>query len=99
MVLSPARLRVSDLARVGLSEAVNNAVEHPVDSRSEEVRVSVRVDSAARVARLVVRDSGRWRERRPSMDRGRGATLMAAAATVRVRPGSDGTEVVLEREL
>jgi hypothetical protein len=33
------------------------------------------------------------------MDRGRGATLMAASATVQVRPSADGTAVVLERRL
>jgi anti-sigma regulatory factor (Ser/Thr protein kinase) len=84
---------------LGLSEAVNNAVEHPVDSRSDAVQVRVGVDSATRTVRLEVRDSGRWRERRPSMDRGRGATLMAASGSVSVRPGQDGTEVVLERQV
>jgi DNA-binding response OmpR family regulator/anti-sigma regulatory factor (Ser/Thr protein kinase) len=84
---------------LGLSEAVNNAVEHPVDTSSDQVLVHVRLDSAARTVRLAVRDSGRWRERRPSMDRGRGATLMAASASVHVRPGEDGTEVALERQL
>ena len=84
---------------LGLSEAVNNAVEHPVDTRSDQVEVRVHVDSAAATVRLEVRDSGRWRERRPSMDRGRGATLMAAGASVQVLPGQDGTAVVLSREL
>ena len=84
---------------LGLSEAVNNAVEHPVDTTSDEVAVTVRVDAAAGTVRLEVRDSGRWRERRPSMDRGRGATLMAASASVQVRPSADGTAVVLERQL
>ena len=84
---------------LGLSEAVNNAVEHPVDARSDTVVVQVRVDSTARTVRLEVRDSGRWRERRPSMDRGRGATLMAASASVHVRPCDEGTAVVLERGL
>ena len=84
---------------LGLSEAVNNAVEHPVDTRSDQVEVRVHVDSAAATVRLEVRDSGRWRERRPSMDRGRGATLMAAGASVQVLPGQAGTAVVLSREL
>ena len=84
---------------LGLSEAVNNAVEHPVDTREDTVVVRVRVVGTARTVRFEVRDSGRWRERRPSMDRGRGATLMAASASVQVRPGDDGTAVVLERQL
>ena len=84
---------------LGLSEAVNNAVEHPVDTRSDQVEVRVHVDSAAATVRFEVRDSGRWRERRPSMDRGRGATLMAAGASVQVLPSEAGTAVVLSREL
>ena len=84
---------------LGLSEAVNNAVEHPVQSARDEVLVRLQVDADARTVRLEVRDSGGWRERRPSMDRGRGATLMAAAAEVQVRPGTTGTLVVLHRQV
>jgi hypothetical protein len=57
---------------------------------TEQVVARVRVD---------VRDFGRWRERPPAMDRGRGSTLMAAFASVEVAAGDDGTTVSLVREL
>ena len=44
---------------------------------------------------LTVRDSGQWRERVPSMDRGRGSTLMSAFADVTATPGPDGTTVTI----
>lgn len=84
---------------VGLAEAVNNAVEHPVDPIRDEVVVRARVDAAARRVRLEVQDRGTWRERVSAMDRGHGATLMASAGEVTVRPGPDGTLVTLDRQL
>jgi anti-sigma regulatory factor (Ser/Thr protein kinase) len=84
---------------VGLSEAINNAVEHALDPRRDEVVVRVRVEATRRRVRLEVQDFGRWRERRPSMDRGYGASLMSAGCSVQVQPGPDGTLVTLEREV
>lgn len=84
---------------VGLSEAVNNAVEHAVDPTRDVVVVRVEVDAASRRVRLEVQDFGQWRERRSSMDRGHGATLMGLGGEVRVLPGDAGTLVTLEREL
>ncbi|NYJ02534.1 signal transduction histidine kinase/DNA-binding response OmpR family regulator [Nocardioides thalensis] len=84
---------------IGLSEAVNNAVEHAVDPTRDVVVVRAEVDSAARRVRLEVQDFGQWRERRSSMDRGHGATLMGLGGEVRVLPGDTGTLVTLEREL
>ena len=54
---------------LGLSEAVNNAVEHPVSTTSDEVEVTVRVDAAAGTVRLEVRDSGALARAAASMDR------------------------------
>lgn len=84
---------------LGLSEAVNNAVEHAVDPSRDAIVVRAEVEAATRRVRLEVQDFGRWRERRSSMDRGHGATLMGLGGTVKVLPGEEGTLVTLEREL
>lgn len=84
---------------IGLSEAFNNAVEHAVDPARDVVVVRADVDAGSRRVTLEVQDFGRWRERRPSMDRGHGATLMGMGGEVRVLPGDSGTLVTLEREL
>jgi anti-sigma regulatory factor (Ser/Thr protein kinase) len=81
------------------SEAVNNAVEHAVDPTRPEVRVRVRVAAEPWRASIEVRDHGRWRERRPSMDRGRGAALMSAGGDVDVVPTPEGTVVTITRPL
>jgi hypothetical protein len=44
---------------------------------------------------VTVRDSGHWRERVPSMDRGRGSMLMSAFAEVTATPSPEGTTVVI----
>lgn len=84
---------------LGLSEAVNNAVEHAVDPSRDAIVVRAEVEAATRRVRLEVQDFGRWRERRSSMDRGHGATLMGLGGAVKVLPGEEGTLVTLEREL
>ena len=81
------------------SEAVNNAVEHAVEPTRPEVAVALRVDPATASVRLEVQDFGQWRERRPSMDRGRGSALMSASGEVSVVPNERGTAVVLVRRL
>ena len=50
------------------------------------------VDGRVEVA---VRDYGRWRERVPSMDRGRGSMLMSAAGEITATPSPAGTTVVI----
>ncbi|MCA2214265.1 ATP-binding protein [Jidongwangia harbinensis] len=77
------------------TEAVNNAVEHAQQPTRPEVEVTLRVSGG--VVRIAVQDFGRWRERPPAMDRGRGALLMNAYGEVRVTTTSDGTLVTIER--
>ncbi|MER7475944.1 response regulator, partial [Micromonospora sp. NPDC000018] len=79
------------------SEAVNNAVEHAQRPTRPEVRVRLRV--ADGTVRISVRDFGTWRDRRPAMDRGRGATLMNAYGDVRMVSTAEGTTVTIERRL
>ncbi|MGY1709980.1 ATP-binding protein [Geodermatophilus sp. SYSU D00758] len=74
-------------------EALTNAVEHAQDPTEPFVEVAVDV-SGGRVE-ITVRDSGRWRERVPSMDRGRGSVLMSAVAEVTAVPSPTGTTVRL----
>ncbi|WP_121398605.1 ATP-binding protein [Micromonospora sp. M71_S20] len=79
------------------SEAVNNAVEHAQRPTRPEVRVRLRVTDGT--VRISVRDFGTWRDRRPAMDRGRGATLMNAYGDVRLVSTAEGTTVTIERGL
>jgi anti-sigma regulatory factor (Ser/Thr protein kinase) len=74
-------------------EAATNAIEHAQDPTEPviEVRVTVR-DGAVEIA---VHDTGQWRERTSSMDRGRGSMLMSAFADVTAVPGPTGTTVVI----
>ena len=74
-------------------EAATNAVEHAQDPSAPHVHVAVRGADGEVV--IEVRDHGRWRERVPSMDRGRGSMLMSAFADVTATPGPDGTTVVI----
>ncbi len=78
-------------------EAVTNAIEHAQDPTEPfvDVTVAVRGDRLE----ITVRDTGQWRERVPSMDRGRGSTLMSAFAEVRATPGPAGTTVVISSPL
>ncbi|MGW5557758.1 ATP-binding protein [Micromonospora sp. NPDC003944] len=79
------------------SEAVNNAVEHAQRPSRPEVRVRVQVGDD--LVRISVRDFGTWRDRRPAMDRGRGALLMNAYGDVRLVSTAEGTTVTIERRL
>ncbi|WFE54470.1 ATP-binding protein [Micromonospora sp. WMMD1155] len=79
------------------SEAVNNAVEHAQRPSRPEVRV--RVQAGGGLVRISVRDFGTWRDRRPAMDRGRGALLMNAYGDVRLVSTVEGTTVTIERRL
>ncbi|MFF5181339.1 ATP-binding protein [Micromonospora sp. NPDC000316] len=79
------------------SEAMNNAVEHAQRPSRPEVRVRLRVGDG--LVRISVRDFGTWRDRRPAMDRGRGALLMNAYGDVRMISTGEGTTVTIERRL
>ncbi|KAB1927017.1 response regulator [Micromonospora noduli] len=79
------------------SEAMNNAVEHAQRPSRPEVRVRVQVGGG--LVRISVRDFGTWRDRRPAMDRGRGALLMNAYGDVRLVSTAEGTTVTIERRL
>ncbi|RBY77948.1 histidine kinase [Blastococcus sp. TF02-09] len=74
-------------------EAVTNAIEHAQDP--SEPFVDVTVGRRGDRLEIVVRDYGQWRERVPSMDRGRGSTLMSAFADVSAVPSPTGTTVVI----
>ncbi|MGC4854879.1 ATP-binding protein [Micromonospora sp. DT4] len=87
---------VEDLL-LAASEAMNNAVEHAQRPRRPEVRVRLQVGGA--LVRISVRDFGTWRDRRPAMDRGRGALLMNAYGDVRLVSTGEGTTVTIERRL
>ncbi|MEU5785086.1 ATP-binding protein [Micromonospora lupini] len=79
------------------SEAMNNAVEHAQRPSRPEVRVRLQVGDDR--VRISVRDFGTWRDRRPAMDRGRGALLMNAYGDVRLVSTGEGTTVTIERRL
>jgi signal transduction histidine kinase/ActR/RegA family two-component response regulator len=72
-------------------EAASNAVEHAQDPSEPVIEVSASVGDDR--VEITVRDHGQWRERVPSMDRGRGSTLMSAFADVTATPSPEGTLV------
>ncbi|WP_409328652.1 ATP-binding protein [Trujillonella humicola] len=74
-------------------EAATNAVEHAQEPVEPLVEIAVEIGAADVVVR--VRDFGQWRERVPSMDRGRGSMLMSAFAEVTATPSAEGTTVVI----
>ncbi len=74
-------------------EAATNAVEH-AQSPTEPV-ITVRVTVRDGAVDIAVHDTGQWRERTSSMDRGRGSMLMSAFADVTVVPGPSGTTVTI----
>ncbi|SDF28575.1 Signal transduction histidine kinase [Blastococcus aurantiacus] len=78
-------------------EAATNAIEHA--QRPSQPFVDVTVGVRGDRLEIVVRDYGQWRERVPSMDRGRGSTLMSAFADVTAVPSPTGTTVVIRSPL
>ncbi|WP_448628230.1 ATP-binding protein [Geodermatophilus sp. URMC 64] len=74
-------------------EAATNAVEHAQSPTQPFFDVTAEV--ADGVVEIAVRDYGQWRERVPSMDRGRGSALMSAAADITATPSPAGTTVVI----
>ena len=79
------------------TEAATNAVEHAQDPTEPFIDVSATVTGGD--VRIDVRDHGQWRERGPSMDRGRGSTLMGAIGEVTATPSPEGTTVVITSSL
>lgn len=78
-------------------EAATNAIEH-AQAPTEPFVVVTGVVAGGSVT-IAVRDYGQWRERVPSMDRGRGSTLMSAFADITAIPGPGGTTVVISSTL
>jgi anti-sigma regulatory factor (Ser/Thr protein kinase) len=79
------------------SEAAANAIEHAYGAHEATFTVQCETDGAQ--ARVVVRDSGRWRETQPH-GRGRGLELMRSLVDeVDVQRDDDGTTVTLVRRL
>jgi len=74
-------------------EAITNAVEHAQEPTAPHVHVTVTV--VGDELEVTVRDHGRWRERVPSMDRGRGSMLMSAFADITAVPSAEGTTVYI----
>ncbi|WP_308123425.1 ATP-binding protein [Modestobacter marinus] len=74
-------------------EAVTNAVEHAQEPTEPFVEVTTEAGGGSVL--ITVRDFGQWRERVPSMDRGRGSTLMSAFADVVAVPSPEGTTVTI----
>jgi anti-sigma regulatory factor (Ser/Thr protein kinase) len=74
-------------------EAATNAIEHAQDPTEPFFDVTAEV--ADGVVTITVRDYGQWRQRVPSMDRGRGSTLMSAFADITATPSPEGTTVVI----
>jgi signal transduction histidine kinase/DNA-binding NarL/FixJ family response regulator len=78
-------------------EAATNAVEHA--QAPTRPYIDVRTDVSDGRIRIAVRDYGQWREREPSMDRGRGSTLMSAVAEITATPSPEGTTVLISSAL
>jgi anti-sigma regulatory factor (Ser/Thr protein kinase) len=82
---------------LAVSEAAMNAIEHAYGPADAEFELEASV--AEGEFRAVVRDFGRWRERRGD-DRGRGLTIMDELMDdVDVQPGPSGTTVRLRRRI
>ena len=82
---------------VAAQEACANAVEHAYRPGPHSFRVEAACDRGR--VRVTVRDHGRWRPPRGE-HRGRGLRLMRMLMDdVEIRPGDEGTLVVLERTL
>jgi anti-sigma regulatory factor (Ser/Thr protein kinase) len=78
---------------LAVCEAATNAIEHAQEPTEPYVDVAVAMVGGR--VRISVRDYGQWRERPPSMDRGRGGTLMSAVGEITATPSPEGTTVVI----
>jgi anti-sigma regulatory factor (Ser/Thr protein kinase) len=82
---------------VAVSEAVANAIEHPIDPREPVVTVEASLTDDAVV--ITVRDTGRWRPSTSAGFRGRGLALIGALSELSVVRSDSGTSVTLRRPL
>jgi anti-sigma regulatory factor (Ser/Thr protein kinase) len=78
-------------------EACANSIEHAYGPGPASFQFEATSDDG--VVTLLVRDRGQWRAQR-GRDRGRGISIIEASMDeVEIRPGEDGTEVVMRRRL
>lgn len=82
---------------VAVSEAVANAIEHPVAPLDPVVTVEATI--VDRTVVVTVRDTGQWREPSTGGLRGRGLNLISALTDVAVDQTASGTLVTLRRRL
>jgi anti-sigma regulatory factor (Ser/Thr protein kinase) len=80
-----------------------NAAEHGAGGRPDEevyvrARVARRDDGSSEVV-VTVRDHGRWRPPKRSIERGRGLRIIEALVDDVVVTGEEGTTIVLRRAL
>jgi anti-sigma regulatory factor (Ser/Thr protein kinase) len=95
--LGAARDAVRDLS-VAATEAFANAVEHPHEPTRGLIEVDG--DTIDSTVTLTVRDSGSWGDSRRREEGGYGFTMMRALVdAVEVKPGPDGTSVLLHRRI
>ncbi|SDY89429.1 Anti-sigma regulatory factor (Ser/Thr protein kinase) [Geodermatophilus africanus] len=85
---------LEDLLRA-VSEAANNAVEHPHLPREPFFDVSTKIDDGS--VTIVVQDHGQWRQPKSSSDRGPGLAMMRALADATVTSDARGTTVTLRK--
>jgi len=87
-----------DDALLAVSEACNNAIEHAYREVEGPINLSIRDE--ADTLRIIVEDSGSWREERPSDERGRGITLMRQLThSAEIETSERGTRVTLALRL
>jgi serine phosphatase RsbU (regulator of sigma subunit)/anti-sigma regulatory factor (Ser/Thr protein kinase)/CHASE1-domain containing sensor protein len=82
-------------------EALANSIEHAYEGqpRGGTISLEARLESPRDVV-VRVTDEGAWREPRPTLDRGRGLTVMRAVMDdVELAPGRNGTVVTMRRRL
>src|SRR5262249_26418491 len=80
---------------VACSEAVANAIEHPLDRRDPLIAVDAHCDGEELV--ISVRDSGHWRlaHTATELERGRGLVLMNGLTQLSIETHDHGTTVIL----
>jgi anti-sigma regulatory factor (Ser/Thr protein kinase) len=90
--------RETDEILVVCNEVCSNAIEHGRAEGEDEIHLTGMVRDG--VLRVDVRDHGRWRNARPSGERGQGLRIVRIVMDkVAIRRHTDGTEVVMHRRL
>ncbi|HEY7692867.1 MAG TPA: ATP-binding protein [Gaiellaceae bacterium] len=83
---------------LAVTEAFANAVEHPREPSSRTIDVDGSI--ADHTVTVSVRDYGAWQAERQRSEGGLGFLLIGQLMdSVEVRPGADGTTVVMQRRL